>query len=190
MSAGLLQLLSLEAGLIETLAMVCDVRYNGAAAITKVQAEEYEQCRQSSDAITKNPFKIPSSGNILKARAPYCYLRERFRALTETAFKDMVRAKGITYTGLDYNVREWAARIIFPAYYEGRAVSFQGRSFATLSRAKYRTAEPENELVHHKTFLWGIDDVPYNTTIVCEGIMDALSIGDGAVHTHGIEWTK
>lgn len=178
-------------GLIETLAMVCDVRYNEARQLSqKYKLKNTNNTYQSSDAIAKNPFKIPSSGNILKERAPYCYLRERFRALTETAFKDMVRAKGITYTGLDYNVREWAARIVFPAYYEGRAVSFQGRSFAPLSRAKYRTAEPENELVHHKTFLWGIDDVPYNTTIVCEGIMDALSIGDGAVHTHGIEWTK
>lgn len=177
--------------LVETVALVCNVKYAEARMLAKrYRLGSAIGADKDDETIAKNPFKIPSSGDILKARGPYCYLRERFANLTQGAFKGMVRAKGITYTGLDYNVREWAARIVFPAYYEGLAVSFQGRSFAPLSKAKYRTAEPENERVHHKTFLWGIDGVPYNTVIVCEGVMDALSIGDGAVHTHGVEWTK
>lgn len=131
---------------------------------------------------------IPSSG-VVMPKAPYTYLHNRFKHLTDTEMANMVSAYGITYTDMAYNDLLYANRIIFPNYLGGTAVSFQGRDWTGDAKTKYMTPKKEDEVVHHKDFLWGIDKVPYDKVVVCEGVFDALTIGQGAVHTHGVKFS-
>lgn len=140
----------------------------------------------SGDILTK--VKIPSSGNIVEMRTPYLYLRKRFKWMNEAEFKAMIATYQITAT--DASASAYRGRIVFPNIYNGKVVSFQTRDYTDHSRAKYLTAKPEEELIHHKNFLWGLDRVQTDKVIVCEGVIDALSGGDGFLHTHGIKWTE
>lgn len=132
--------------------------------------------------------KVPSSGNIIEMREPYIYLRKRFRWMSEVEFKAMIVTYQITATNTSASA--YRGRIVFPNIYNGKIVSFQTRDYTNHSRAKYITAKPEEELIHHKDFLWGLDRVQTDKVVVCEGVMDALSGGDGFLHTHGIKWTE
>jgi 5S rRNA maturation endonuclease (ribonuclease M5) len=134
-------------------------------------------------------FKVPSSGKGLSAIANE-YLRERFSLLSDGEYNEMVAKYQITSTAWDYEDPMYANRVIFPNLYKGKAVSWQGRDYTGTAQAKYILPKKENEIIFHKSFLWGIDFVPYDKVIVCEGVMDALSIGAGAVHTHGVKWNK
>lgn len=135
-------------------------------------------------------FSLPSSGNIMKHKPSYCYMRNRFPWLIKTEFQAMVEKYQITYTDTDYSDSLFAGRVIFPNLLNGKAVSYQARDYTKNSRCKYITASKASELVFHKDFLWGIDFVPYDKIMVCEGVMDALTIGAGAVHTHGVKWSR
>ena len=130
---------------------------------------------------------IPSSGNIIEMRDPYIYLRKRFKWMSEVEFKNMIKLYQITAT--DRSASAYRSRIVFPNIYNGRVVSFQTRDYTEASRAKYVTAKPEEEIIHHKDFLWGLDRVQTDTVVICEGVMDALTGGDGFLHTHGSKWS-
>jgi len=134
---------------------------------------------------------LPSSGDITRNLVAYTYLRKRFKHLSAEAFKNMIKTYGITYTDEMYRDKwKYRSRIIFPNILCGKVVSFQTRSYNQNARIKYLTADPTEEVVPHKSFLWGIDWVPFNKIIVTEGVMDALTIGAGAVHTHGVNFTQ
>lgn len=137
----------------------------------------------------KGDFKVPSSGEGLSKQAN-AYLRERFPYMTDAEYATMVSTYKITSTRWDYEEALYANRVIFPNLYNGKAVSWQGRDYTGTAQAKYILPPKENELLFHKNFLWGIDFVPYDKVVVCEGVMDALSVGAGAVHTHGVKWNK
>lgn len=149
----------------------------------------YKNSKHDSPSVLSVDFKVPSSGDGLSKLANE-YLRERFPYLTDEAYKQMLKTYQLTSTRYDYEDALYANRVIFPNLYNGKAVSWQGRDFTGTARAKYILPKKENELIFHKNFLWGIDFVPYDKVIVCEGVMDALSVGAGAVHTHGVKWSK
>lgn len=154
----------------------------------------YASATAPVSASARAQVTLPSSGNILLETKSYSYLRNRFKWMTKEEFQSMVKCIGITYTDGDYVNPEtkepkYLNRIIIPNHLNGKIVSFQTRAY-TKQRIKYITANPEEEVVHHKHFLWGSDRVPYSKVIVNEGVMDSLSIGDGAVHTHGVEFTQ
>lgn len=91
--------------------------------------------------------------------------------------------KGTSITG-DYKYR-----IIAPIYLNNRLVSYQGRDITDRSLLKYKACKKENEVIHHKHTLYGIDKVLGDTVIVVEGITDVWRLGVGAVATFGIEYT-
>lgn len=144
-------------------------------------------------------FKLPSSGNILKAKIPYVYMRRRFPYMSIDEFVTMLSVNKVTYTDTDFVMKKpdgnitdkMAGRIVFPLIHNGKEVSYQCRDYTcNLHSVKYLTAQKEFERVFHKDLLYGEDNVPYNKIIVCEGVFDALSIGNGAVHTFGVKWSR
>lgn len=135
-------------------------------------------------------FEIPSSGSILKNRMAYRYLRERFIWMDVAEFKSMIDTYKITYTSSAFSDYMLAGRIVFPLIHNGISVSYQARDYTGNSKAKYMTASKEHERLFHKDLLYGEDNVPCNTVVVCEGVFDALSIGKGAVHTFGVKFSK
>ena len=137
-------------------------------------------------------FELPSDGELtgLKYTRAWDYMAQRFMHLTTDKFLRLMRDYDIRYTKFEYKDVMLAGRIVFPNYYHGKAVSWQARDYLNIHKAKYITAPKAGELLFHKNFLWGIDKVPYDKVIVCEGVMDALTIGYGAVHTHGVKFSK
>lgn len=137
-------------------------------------------------------FELPSDGELtgLKYTRAWDYMAQRFMHLTTDKFLRLMRDYDIRYTKFEYKDAMLAGRIVFPNYYHGKAVSWQARDYLNIHKAKYITAPKDGEIIFHKNFLWGIDKVPYDKVIVCEGVMDALTIGHGAVHTHGVKFSK
>lgn len=80
-------------------------------------------------------------------------------------------------------------RIIAPINLDGKPVSYQGRDITERQDAKYKACPKEEEIVHHKHTLYGIDKAKGKTVIVVEGITDVWRIGPGTVGTFGIEFT-
>ena len=80
-------------------------------------------------------------------------------------------------------------RVWIPITLRGETVSWTTRSVAAYGvTKKYITASPEEESVDHKCVLFGEDYVRH-ACIVCEGPMDAMRIGPGAVCTFGVNYT-
>ena len=145
-----------------------------------------------SDETKTVKFELPSDGELtgLKYTRAWDYMAQRFMHLTTDKFLQLVADYDIRYTKFEYKDAMLAGRIVFPNYYHGKAVSWQARDYLGIHKLKYITAPKDGELVFHKNFLWGIDKVPYDKVIVCEGVMDALTVGHGAVHTHGVKFSK
>jgi len=80
-------------------------------------------------------------------------------------------------------------RIIAPVYLGGVLVSFQGRDITDKAPLKYKACEMEKETIHHKHILYGIDEVPFDTIIIVEGLFDVWRLGPGAVATFGVSTT-
>jgi len=81
-------------------------------------------------------------------------------------------------------------RIIAPIYSQGRLVSFQTRDITNRANLRYITASKEEEVIHHKHLLYGMDQVPTDSMVVVEGITDVWRLGFGAVCTFGIKYTN
>ena len=134
-------------------------------------------------------FCIPSDGKLVDSMRAFNYMIERMHHLTGEQLKHLADVYDIRYTKYEYADMMLAGRIVFPNIYRGKAVSWQVRDYLGMHKCKYLTAPKDGELLFHKDFLWGIDNVPYDKVVVCEGVMDALSIGEGAVHTHGVKFS-
>lgn len=141
----------------------------------------------------KYDFKLPSSGKASESARALAYLQGR---LFETT-ADAIERYDIRYTDMAYKYDhpstehpyKYSTSIVIPNRLDGIPVSFQCRSYLA-GKSMYMTAKPEEEVFHHKHFLWGIDDVRCDSVIVVEGAFNAISIGAGAVHTHGCNFTK
>lgn len=175
-----------------TLHALLDCGYQQAKHIANTIAPERNK-REETDKTASTDFYIPSDGRLtdLTAKAPYInYMCERLYAYHGDNYVPLLNKYDVQYTKFDYKDALLAGRIVFPNTYHGKAVSWQARDALGIHRLKYVTAPKEAELIFHKNFLWGIDNVPYDKVIVCEGVMDALTVGAGAVHTHGVKFSK
>ena len=119
--------------------------------------------------------------------AAYRYLRGRFPHKADQEFISMIKDHRIYYTrpGLE----RYSGRIIIPTFWAGEAVSFQARDYTDKSRGKYINPNKDEEIRNIKQMVWGMDRCG-DSAIVCEGVMDALTIGDGAVHLGGISYSR
>lgn len=79
-------------------------------------------------------------------------------------------------------------RIIAPIHVDNKMVSYQGRDI-TGKQIKYKACKKTEEVIFHKHVVYNIDSVK-NRMVICEGITDVWRLGDGAVATFGIGWTK
>lgn len=69
--------------------------------------------------------------------------------------------------------------IMFPITLNYRVVSYQYRSVLDEPELRYKTATPEQSLVHNKDFIFGLDDWESNTCGIVEGIFDKFRMGKG-----------
>ena len=172
-----------------TLHALLDCGYQTAKHIANTVTPDRKH-RIEDDSATKT-FELPYDERITDGGScALQYIQDRLGKCHGSTLYEILKAYDIRYTKFDYKDAMLAGRIVFPNYYQGKAVSWQARDYLNIHSLKYITAPKDGELIFHKNFLWGIDHVLYDKVIVCEGVMDALSIGPGAVHTHGVKFSK
>lgn len=174
-----------------TLHALLDCGYQTAKHLANMVAPNRKVSVEDTPQSTK--FELPCSGRLTdsNAKSPYVtYMRDRLYKYHGDNYVGLLNAYDVRYTAFDYKDAMLAGRIVFPNTYHGKAVSWQARDALGIQRIKYITAPKDRELLFHKNFLWGIDNVVYDKVIVCEGVMDALTVGKGAVHTHGVKFSK
>ncbi len=77
-------------------------------------------------------------------------------------------------------------RIIAPIFYQGKLVSYQGRDITGKSDLKYKACRMDDEIMHHKNILYGIDQVQGRRGGLVEGYFDTWALGPGVVASFGI----
>lgn len=80
-------------------------------------------------------------------------------------------------------------RIIIPIVYQNKTVSYQGRDITNKSSTPYKACPMDEEAVHHKHILYGLDLADGDSCIVSEGVADVWRWGPGAVGTFGTGYT-
>jgi DNA primase len=116
------------------------------------------------------------TGKLLSCHESYLASRK----ISKAAAKTLWQLKGIGPDGGSY-----AWRIFIPIIHHGKSVSWTTRAVGQDREPRYMTAKPEQEEISHRDLLFGADYVRH-AAIVCEGPMDAMRIGPGAVSTLGI----
>jgi len=71
----------------------------------------------------------------------------------------------------------------------GEVVSWTTRSINKNNPKRYISAKSNEESVSHKTLLYG-EHLVRDTIVICEGPLDAWSIGPGAIATCGLSYSK
>ncbi len=110
--------------------------------------------------------------------------------------RDYLQERGINaaYAANVWGVRgigvssRWQWRLLLPVTLNGRSVSWTTRTVG-INEPRYLSAPPDMEEEPHKALLYGAD-LARHTAIVCEGPMDALRIGPGAIATFGVTVSK
>lgn len=132
--------------------------------------------------VSKKPFMFPSGTTELQ------WFHERY--LNKRGFKNNGKLLGTGPIAHLDNIN-FKMRIIFPIYWGGRIVSFQGRDITGKSKLKYITCPKNREILFHKDILYTINGFDYKKPlIVVEGVTDVLRIPYQSGATFGIEYTE
>ena len=129
----------------------------------------------------KGKLVIPNGVNQNLLPAHKNYLRSR--GFSPREIQKIWQIGGI---GIDAKL-SW--RIWIPITYQKEVVSWTTRSISNETKYRYISASEQEELIPHKTILYGIHLAQHHTIIIVEGPLDAWKIGPGAVATFGISYT-
>jgi len=161
--------------------------------ITRIFSGKAETHDLRKVALRHMSVTLPGEGKMyLNA---YEYLTRRFMEDTDAIIKhyNLSATKSddmyptVNALSQPISTNKYANSIVIPNYLQMQLVSFQCNNYF---KKQYITAAKTEEMIPCKSFLWGIDFVPADTVIVCEAAYDAMSVGDGAVHTHGCCFTR
>jgi DNA primase len=142
--------------------------------------------RMNKDRVHADTIQFPIGTDELKEEHK-SYLRNRGFDPDHLIKKYGIKATGpIGQIKLKDNWKNlFAYRLIIPIIYNRKVVSVTARDWTEKSHLRYITYPEDLELVHHKSILYGIDDVPGDHAIVVEGCTDKWKLGDFAVGTFG-----
>jgi len=96
---------------------------------------------------------------------------------------------GMTLSG------QWAGRLIIPIFYNGKLVSYQGRSLlskrkcAEMEILRYKTLSIEESIIDPKSILYNLDNCKKDYIVIMEGAFDVWRWGDNAAGTLGTSTT-
>ena len=127
-------------------------------------------------------FSYPIKDIDSEASSPYAdYLIDRDFDPETTIKKYNLYAGGI--------VGKYKWRIIVPIIYQGQIVNFVARAISADASKKVVNCPNEECVINAKNILFNLDNVINRKMIICEGVFDAMRVGDGAVATLGTEVT-
>lgn len=171
----------------------CSCWYCGGVPLVRVVAElthlSYQQVRKLLGEVEKEQHtKREASGKLILPAgvgpllpAHRRYLRKR--GFDPTTLERLWRLQGIGVSS------QLAWRIFIPIFFQGRMVSWTTRSIGESHDKRYRSAKPEQEVIHHKTLLYG-EDYARHAVIVVEGPTGCWRIGPGTVGTLGTGYSR
>lgn len=139
----------------------------------------------SLSKISLHPFRFPKdTGPLSQVHAKY---------LISRGFdpNELVKDWGIMSSARDSELDgiEYYNRIIIPIKWEGRIVSFQGRTVNPKVTIKYRACPMAREEKNHKRILYGNQDYWHDRIGICvEGVTDVWKMGPKAFAVFGIEY--
>jgi len=156
--------------LYETLTLL-DVPAKAIRSVTKTRGSiRSEKDLQDGRGI----LKLPRHGELLKVHRNYLK-RRRFDP------DELERLWGIK--GIRFHTK-MAYRILIPIHYQGRIVSWTTRATNSNDSMKYLSAAPEEEILNHKTIIYG-EDYCRHSVIIHEGPTDVWATGPGATASFG-----
>lgn len=154
-------------------------------ALVSLTGESYSRCWQLLKSLPTERLKLlPDRRGKLelpKGLGPLLPAHEKY--LRERGFdpEELVRLWGVQGIGM---AAEMAWRVFIPVVHHGDTVSWTARSIGEGGK-RYLNARPEQEAVSQKKVLFGADYARH-AVVVCEGPLDAIRIGPGAVATMGL----
>lgn len=83
----------------------------------------------------------------------------------------------------------YAYSLLAPVYMEHRMMTFVGIDVTGKRNERYKAAPKEQSVLFSKECVYGIDRCN-KVGLVVEGLFDSWRIGDGAIATFGVEYTK
>ena len=86
--------------------------------------------------------------------------------------------------------RDYKWRIIAPVRWEGRVVTFQGRSISDKADPRYKACPKDRELILHQDILYGKETEWGEVGICVEGITDVWRFGLSAFAVFGIDYRR
>ena len=137
-------------------------------------------------SIRRKAFKYPSGvGLLLPSHKRYLRIRN-FPVNSLIKDWDILGAGHTAKLGeIDY---KW--RLIAPIIWEGKVVSFQGRSVSDKVEPKYKACPKDRELIEHQRIVYCHPDCDWSKpVVVVEGITDVWRLGKQAVAVFGIDYT-
>jgi DNA primase len=102
----------------------------------------------------------------------------------------------IEYLTMKYDLRyttyygAYKFRIIFPIYYKGRIISYQGRDVSDKQKLRYKACAKDKEIIEHKHVLYNIDNCKKSYIGIVEGLFDCIRFGDNFAATFGTSYTN
>lgn len=146
--------------------------------------------------------KFQKINNIKHSSLPYCldlptdtFSVEERKYLRDRNFSPsfLHRKYGIVGGG---KIGKWNNRIIIPFYYNGRLVSWTGRSIfdnAFLEKndlPRYKNLSVGQSIMNPKHIFFNLDNSPGRDVALAEGPFDVLRMGDNFISGFGIDYTE
>jgi len=158
--------------LVETLSLLTGLTYRQITQFTKQLTNQ----KLHFPKIT-GKYNPPKTEDLMPIHKKY--LRGRGFNPDEIAYYWGVRGIGID--------AKYPWRLFIPIYYQTQEVSWTTRTISKIESPRYLSSPPENELLNHKTLLYG-EDYAENSIIIVEGPTDVWRVGPGAVALFGLKW--
>lgn len=154
------------------------------AAIDEVEGLDWKNLQTKTEDKNKPIEDILIPGEPLH-KIHKQYLRER--GFDPEFLEKEFGLRGILYPGqyysgtaFAYEDKKLANRIIIPIYYEGKAISYLGRTYLKDIKNRYMCANPELESFFHKHSFYNIDKATGEKIILCEGTLDCMKLVQGS----------
>lgn len=141
----------------------------------------YHQQTPSSEVNKiRRKMSLPQESSIHFPQLHLDYLRSRGFPPLKTIRKYKLRATR--------NLGKYKFRIIIPVYMDRKLVNFTSRDVTGEQEEKYRHAPNKDVILHRDHCVYNIDSINQNgDAILCEGPLDVMKMGDGAVSFFGVQ---
>lgn len=166
----------------ELLVALLNISYKQANEIIKENEtydpiHSYQQKRQN----TNSTLHLPAGTGELK-KMHKDYLLSRNFDPEEISSKWKIKGTGV--------LGPYSYRIIIPIIINGKLVSYQGRDVTGKSELRYMACQPDDEVISHKSIVYGCDTVKDRKAIIVEGVFDVWRLGTGTIATFGTSYSN